>query len=102
MEQSDLSRSELKRAAARYALEHFVKSGMLVGLGSGSTAEIFVEELAREVGQGTLTGITAVATSDKVELMARTFGITIASLNDVNGLDVTVDGADEIEPRSFG
>lgn len=100
-QQQPLSQNELKRAAARYALERYIQSGMLVGLGSGSTSELFVEELGRAVGAGTLTKIVGVATSEKVEALARTFGISVAKLADVPGLDVTVDGADEIEPKSF-
>ncbi len=92
----------LKRAAARGALERYVKSGMMLGLGSGSTAELFVEELAQEIKSGTLTGITGVATSDEIEKLARRGGITMAKLDDINGLDVTVDGADEVEPVSLG
>ncbi len=101
MSEQGLSQNELKRQAARFALSQYIQSGMIVGLGSGSTAEIFVEELAREVGKGNLHNITGVATSDKVETMARTFGLSVAKLDDVPGIDVTIDGADEIEPVSF-
>lgn len=101
MEQQGLSQNELKRQAASFALAQYVKSGMLVGLGSGSTSEMFVEELGHAVSTGALTNITGVATSEKVDTMARTLGITMAALVDVPGLDVTIDGADEIEPKSF-
>ncbi len=90
----------LKRAAARYSLG-YIKPGMFVGLGSGSTSEIFVEELGRELANGNLHGITGVATSEKVEKLAGGLGIEVVKLDEVVSIDVTVDGADEIEPRSF-
>jgi ribose 5-phosphate isomerase A len=96
-----MNQDELKRAAARFAVEQYVKSGMMVGLGSGSTAEMFVEELAREVKQGNLSGIIGVATSEKVEQLAQSLGIVVAKLDEVAGLDVTIDGTDEIDPKSF-
>lgn len=101
MEQQELSQNELKRQAARFAVTQYVRSGMLVGLGSGSTSEMFVQELGRDISNGILTNITGVATSDKVDALARALGITTAKLVDVPGLDVTIDGADEIEPKSF-
>lgn len=100
MEQQSGSPESLKRSAARFAL-NYVKPGMVVGLGSGSTSEIFVQELGILVRQGGLPGIIGVATSEKVERLAQSFGVQTLRLDEVMTLDVTIDGADEIEPRSF-
>lgn len=100
-QQPGMNQNELKRAAARVALQKYVRPGMMVGLGSGSTSEMFVEELGHAVTNGTLSGITGVATSDKVEQMARSLGIATLKLDEVMTLDVTVDGADEVEPKSL-
>ena len=84
-----------KRAAAERAVE-LVASGMLVGLGSGSTARYFVEGVARRVRDG--LEITALATSEETQRLARTGGINLVDTID-RPLDITVDGADEVDSR---
>src|ERR1700689_2009939 len=84
----------LKRAAAAKALD-YVQDGMKLGLGSGSTAEIFVEMLAPRVRGG--EKLLCVPTSEKTAALARKLGITLASLDDLAPLDLTVDGADEAD-----
>ena len=84
----------LKRVAAAKALE-YVEDGMKLGLGTGSTAEAFLEVLAQRV-RGGLT-ITGVATSNRTAEKARALGITIAELDQVGDLDLVVDGADETD-----
>ncbi len=84
-----------KRAAAHAALE-YVKPGMRLGLGTGSTAEHFVQALAPRVKAG--LQLTTVATSERTAKLARELGITVGELNAVRHLDLTVDGADEIGP----
>lgn len=84
-----------KRAAAEAALE-YVKPGMKLGLGTGSTAEQFVRALAPRVKAG--LKLVAVATSERTAALARELGITVTDLNAVRRLDLTVDGADEIGP----
>ncbi|MEI6044725.1 MAG: ribose-5-phosphate isomerase RpiA [Chloroflexota bacterium] len=101
MAQQVVNQDELKRAAARSAVVQYVRSGMVVGLGSGSTAEIFVDELAQEINQANLSDITGVATSERVAQLAQTLGITVVTLDEVTGLDVTIDGTDEVEPKSL-
>jgi ribose 5-phosphate isomerase A len=86
---------ELKRRAAEAALA-YVKDGMRVGLGSGSTAAFFVKGLGRRVAEG-LT-VVGVATSVETAELARTMGVTLASLDEEPTLDLVVDGADEIGP----
>jgi ribose 5-phosphate isomerase A len=92
---------EMKRAVALHTVENYIKSGLKIGLGSGSTAEMFVEELGKKVQAGQLSRLTCVATSEKVSQLAQSLGLNVVDLNDVDSLDITVDGADEIEPTSF-
>lgn len=82
-----------KELAARRALD-FVRDGMTVGLGTGSTASLFV----RALGERRLPGLRGVATSEATAALAREVGIPLVDLNDVATIDVTVDGADEIAP----
>jgi ribose 5-phosphate isomerase A len=84
----------LKKAVAARALD-YVTDGMKLGLGSGSTAEMFVELLAPRVKGG--LKVTCVPTSEKTAALARKLGITLAPLDDLAPLDLTVDGADEAD-----
>ena len=84
----------LKRAVAAKALD-YVKDGMKLGLGSGSTAEMFVEMLAPRVRGG--EKLLCVPTSEKTAALARKLGFTLAALDDLAPLDLTVDGADEAD-----
>src|SRR4051794_5483482 len=88
----------LKRAAAEEAVR-LVQDGMTVGLGSGSTAELFLAALGERVAGG-LT-ITGVPTSKRVGELARQHGIRVTELSDVPRIDLTVDGADQIQPRAL-
>src|SRR5215469_15188693 len=84
-----------KRTAAARALE-FVRPGMRLGLGTGSTAQHFVELLGERVRAG--LDVIAVPTSEVTRAQAARSGIALATLDDVPELDLTVDGADEIAP----
>jgi ribose 5-phosphate isomerase A len=84
-----------KRAAAARAVE-FVRPGMRLGLGTGSTARHFVELLAERVRAG--LGVVAVPTSETTRRDAERLGIPLTSLDETPELDLTVDGADEIAP----
>jgi len=84
-----------KRAAAARALD-FVRAGMRVGLGTGSTARHFVELLGERVRAG--LDIVAVPTSDATRAQAEQLRIPLTTLDDTPELDLTVDGADEIAP----
>jgi ribose 5-phosphate isomerase A len=88
----------LKIAAAKAAMQ-YVKSGMVVGLGSGSTASIFVELLGRAINQGKLTNIKAIPTSKVTEKQARALGIPITALSVEPVLNLAVDGADQVDPE---
>jgi ribose 5-phosphate isomerase A len=83
----------LKRAAAAKALD-YVQPGMKLGLGSGSTAEIFVELLAVHASAKSLI---CVPTSEKTATLARKLGLSLAELDDAAPLDLAIDGADEAD-----
>ncbi len=86
---------ELKRQAAARALE-FVADGMKLGLGTGSTAKHFVELLGMRVRDG--LNVVGVPTSEATRADAIRCGIALTTLDDVDRLDLTVDGADEVDP----
>jgi ribose 5-phosphate isomerase A len=85
----------LKRQAAARALE-YVQEGMKLGLGTGSTAKHFVELLGERVRAG--LGVIGVPTSEATRADAVRCGIRLTTLDEVDRLDLTVDGADEIDP----
>lgn len=82
-----------KRAAAARALD-FVRPGMRLGLGTGSTAKHFVELLAERVRAG--LDVIAVPTSEATRSLAEKLGVPLTTLDETPALDLTVDGADEI------
>src|SRR3954454_12612250 len=86
---------QLKRQAAARALEH-VCDGMKLGLGTGSTAKHFVELLGERVREG--LNVIGVPTSEATRADAERCGIPLATLDDIDRLDLTVDGADEMDP----
>jgi ribose 5-phosphate isomerase A len=85
----------LKRQAAARALEE-VRAGMKLGLGTGSTAKHFVELLGLRVRDG--LDVVGVPTSEATRADAERCGIRLTTLDDIDRLDLTVDGADEIDP----
>lgn len=89
-----MSHDAWKLAAAERALD-YVESGMRLGLGTGSTAAKFVDLLGKEVAAG--LDVVCVATSQATETQATALGIRTATLDDLPFLDLTVDGADEID-----
>src|SRR6202051_1762814 len=86
---------QLKRQAAARALE-YVRDGMKLGLGTGSTAKHFVELLGERVAAG--LDVIGVPTSEATRADAVRCGIRLTTLDDIERLDLTVDGADEIDP----
>jgi ribose 5-phosphate isomerase A len=87
----------LRQQAAGRALE-YVQSGMAVGLGTGNTAGYFIDLLGAKLQAGELHDIRAVATSKASEERARSLGIPLYSLAELEHLDLAVDGADEVDP----
>jgi ribose 5-phosphate isomerase A len=88
---------DLKRAAGHRAAE-FVRSGTAVGLGSGSTARYATLRIAERLREGSLEQIVAVPTSEDTAALARAEGIPLTDLATHPALDVTIDGADEVDP----
>jgi ribose 5-phosphate isomerase A len=86
-----------KRQAAERAAE-LVESSMVVGLGHGSTAAFAVRRIAERLELGELTDIVAVPCSDEVASMAQGLGIPLTTLDAHPGVDLTIDGADEVDP----
>ncbi|MBT9332054.1 ribose-5-phosphate isomerase RpiA [Paracidobacterium acidisoli] len=91
---NDQQQNKLK--AAHRALE-FVESGMTIGLGSGTTATLWIDLLGERVREGRLS-VRGVATSEASETLARSYGIPLITLEECDSLDLAVDGADEIAP----
>ena len=87
-----------KEAAALKAVE-FVESGMIVGLGFGSTAIYAVREIARKLSEGELEEILGIPTALSVEQEALKLGIPLTTLDDNPKVDLTIDGADEVDPQ---
>lgn len=87
---------EWKLHAAQRALQ-LVESGMTLGLGSGSTATIWIQLLGEQVRDHGLR-VRAIASSDDSERLGRSYGIPFATFKECRTLDLTVDGADEIAP----
>jgi len=91
----------IKKILGTQAVDRFVEDGMRLGLGTGSTAIWAARRVAARLADGSLRGIRAVVTSLQTELEARALGIPVFTLNDAAlqcTLDLTIDGADEIDP----
>jgi ribose 5-phosphate isomerase A len=88
-----------KREAGERAA-HLVQSGMVVGLGTGSTAAHAVEAIGRRIATGSLKDIVGIPTSDRTRELAKRLGIPLATLNDRPQIDLTIDGADEVDPSA--
>jgi ribose 5-phosphate isomerase A len=90
-------RASLKKAAAEHAVS-LIESGMIVGLGTGTTAIFATRHLAAQINSGALTGIHAFATSRAVWDEAVRLGIPMLSEDLSQEIDITIDGADEVDP----
>jgi len=90
--------ARFKREAAEEAAAQ-VEDGMVVGLGTGSTAALVVEALARRIARG--LRIVGIATSEQTAAQAQALAVPLASLDEQPELDLTIDGADEIEVPSL-
>jgi len=90
--------NQLKAAAAESAAA-LVRDGMLVGLGSGTTAALAVNVLGRRVREG--LRIVGIPTSESTAAQARALGISLTSLDETSQIEITIDGADEVEEGSL-
>ena len=91
-----MANDQEKEAAARASLR-FVKNGQVVGLGTGSTAAYFIELLGEQVRNG--LKIRGIPSSDRSREQAAGLGIPLTTLDECPEIDVTVDGADEVDPQ---
>lgn len=85
-----------KRNAAERAVD-YIYDGMIVGLGTGSTAYWAIQKLGSKVQEG--LNIKAIATSIQSEELAKKLGIPIITFSEINEIDITIDGADEVDPN---
>ena len=87
----------MKQIVADAAIKE-IKSEMIIGLGSGSTAALMIKSLANEIQSGKLQNIKGVATSFQSEVLALELGIPLIDLASVSQIDLAIDGADEVDP----
>lgn len=92
------SQDELKKLVGYKSVDDHVESGMVVGLGTGSTAYFAVERLGEKLKSGELKDIIAIPTSERTREQAESLGIPLCTLNEKSVLDVAIDGADEVDP----
>ena len=90
--------TQLKQAVAAAAVNQ-IQNGMILGLGSGSTAALMIEALALKIKSGEIKDIVGVTTSFQGEVLATQLGIPLKSLSSVSGIDLAIDGADEVDPK---
>ncbi len=95
--ETNLNIQSLKQQAAEYAA-NFVESGMIIGLGTGSTAIFATRRIADRIHVGELRDIIAIPTSLATEAEARALGIPLSTLAQHPQIDITIDGADEVDP----
>ena len=91
------SQTQMKQIVADAAIKE-VKSDMILGLGSGSTAALMIRSLAQEIRSGKLQNIRGVATSFQSEVLALELDIPLIDLASVSQIDLAIDGADEVDP----
>ena len=87
----------LKRPAANKAVDDYLKDGMTVGLGTGNAANMAVDRISEYVKKG--FDLTLVSSSVRTEEYVKERGLKIADINDIDHIDVTFDGADEVDPN---
>ena len=95
-----MDKNAMKKMAAERSVD-FVEDNMILGLGTGSTVVYMVESLAKRV-QAEHLNLTCVCTSIRTEEQAKSLGIPVKALNDVDHIDLTIDGADEVDANFQG
>ena len=90
--------NQMKQAVAQVAVDQ-IQDGMILGLGSGSTAALMIEALAKKIKSGEIKDICGVTTSFQGEVLASELGIPLKSLSSVSEIDLAIDGADEVDPK---
>ncbi len=90
--------NQMKQAVALAAVDQ-IENGMILGLGSGSTAALMIEALAVKIKSGEIKDVVGVTTSFQGEVLASELGIPLKSLSSVSGIDLAIDGADEVDSK---
>ena len=90
--------NRLKKEAAISAVD-FIESAMVLGLGTGSTTRFALEELGQRLKDGRLKDIVGICSSNQTETRAKDLGIPIITFDEKQELDLTIDGADEVDPQ---
>ena len=90
--------NQMKQAVAQAAVDQ-IQNGMILGLGSGSTAALMIEALAVKIKSGDIKDVVGVTTSFQGEVLASQLGIPLKSLSSVSEIDLAIDGADEVDPN---
>ena len=94
MDPVKLMKQEVGRAAAAQ-----VKSGTVVGLGTGSTTAFAIQFIGERIASGELTDIVGIPTSFQASVLAKKHGIPLTTLDEVDRIDIAIDGADEVDPQ---
>lgn len=94
MDPVKVMKQEVGKAAAA-----LVKSGTIVGLGTGSTTAYAIEYLGKRLQSGELKDIKGIPTSFQAEVLAKQYGIPLTTLDAVDHIDIAIDGADEVDPQ---
>ncbi|OGU55204.1 MAG: ribose 5-phosphate isomerase A [Ignavibacteria bacterium RBG_13_36_8] len=94
-----MNQNELKKQAADYAVTNYIKSGMIVGLGAGSTSLFALKKISELISKGELKNILGIPSSLQTEREAVKLNIPLTTLEEHNVIDVTIDGADETDPQ---
>lgn len=97
---ADLGKQNLEKKSAAEKAAEFIKEGMTIGLGSGSTIYFTIVKSGELVKQG--LKFRAVSTSDSTTKLAQSMGISLVSIDEVNEIDLTIDGADEVDSNFNG
>ncbi len=90
----DLMKQEVGKAAAAR-----VKSNSVIGLGTGSTTAFAIEYIGERLKSGELTNVVGIPTSFQARVLAKQFGIPLTTLDEVDRIDIAIDGADEVDPH---
>ncbi|MEM6451686.1 MAG: ribose-5-phosphate isomerase RpiA [Cyanobacteria bacterium P01_D01_bin.105] len=94
MDPVKLMKQEVGRAAAAQ-----VKSGTVVGLGTGSTTAFAIQFIGDRIASGELTDVVGIPTSFQASVLAKKYGIPLTTLDEVDRIDIAIDGADEVDPQ---
>ena len=89
--------TQMKKAVAQAAVDQ-IDNGMVLGLGSGSTAALMIEALGQKINSGEIKDVLGIPTSFQGEVLAGDLGIPMTSLSAVSQIDLAIDGADEVDP----